>query len=174
MPYNDEWIKEFQDLGSSLRNALGDAAIRIDHIGSTSIPNLAAKPIVDVQVSVSSLDTLDSYRIQLENLGFAYRANNRDSTKGYFRETPGNKRIHIHVRKAGSWAEQLALLFRDYMRTHPDDCKRYEELKYALAKRYENNRQMYTESKDKIIWEIIRKADKWSQRTGWNPPRSDA
>lgn len=61
------------------------------------------------------------------------------------------------MRHEGSWPEQLALLFRDYMRTHPGDCKQYGELKYRLAEKYTNNRHMYTESKDTLIWEILQK-----------------
>lgn len=73
------------------------------------------------------------------------------------------------MRHEGSWPEQLALLFRDYMRTHPGDCKQYGELKYRLAEKYTNNRHMYTESKDTLIWEILQKTDKWSQNIGWIP-----
>lgn len=174
VPYNSEWSKEFQNLGDSLRNALGDIAIRIDHIGSTAIPGLAAKPIIDIQISVNSLQLLDSFRKPLESLGFIHRADNPDRSKRYFREALGSKRTHIHVRREGSWSEQLALLFRDYMRTHPEDCKRYEDLKYRLAEEYRNNRRMYTETKDFLIWEILRKADKWSQNIGWILQETDA
>ncbi|WP_440603860.1 GrpB family protein [Bacillus sp. GB_SG_008] len=174
VPYKSEWPREFQDLGNSLRVVLEDVAIRIDHIGATSIPGLAAKPIIDVQISVRTLELLDSFREPLESLGFIHRADNSDRSKRYFREAPGNKRTHIHVRREGSWPEQLALLFRDYMRNHPEDCKRYEDLKYKLVKEYVNDRGMYTEAKDPLIWEILRKADKWSQNTGWMPPKSDA
>ncbi|MES5929838.1 GrpB family protein [Bacillus cereus group sp. MG9] len=174
VPYKSEWSKEFQNLGDSLRSVLGDVAIRIDHIGSTSIPGLAAKPIIDIQISVNSLELLDSFKKPLKSLGFIYRADNSDRSKSYFREIPDSKRTHIHVRREGSWPEQLALLFRDYMRTHPEDCKQYGELKYRLAEKYTNNRHMYTESKDPLIWEILRKADKWSQNIGWIPQRTDA
>lgn len=112
VPYKSEWPREFQDLGGSLRSALGDVAVRIDHIGCTSIIGLAAKPIIDVQISVKNLELLDAFRKPLENLGFIYRADNSDRLKRYFREAPGSKRTHIYVRREGSWSEQLALLFR--------------------------------------------------------------
>jgi GrpB-like predicted nucleotidyltransferase (UPF0157 family) len=113
VPYDPLWPERFLELGVALRQALGETALRIDHIGSTAIPGLDAKPIIDVQISVVSFKPLHAYRIPIESLGFVFRANNPDLTKRYFREGPGRRRTHIHVRRVGSWAEQGALLFRD-------------------------------------------------------------
>ena len=103
-PYDPKWHEEFSLLVVALRSALGNTAIRIDHIGSTSIPSLDAKPIVDVQISVKSFEPLDAYRIPLDKLGYYHRADNTEKTERYFREKPGGKRTHIHVTKAGSWS----------------------------------------------------------------------
>ena len=135
-PYDPEWPDLFSELGSALREVLGQTALRIDHIGSTAIPGLDAKPVIDVQISVASFEPLDAYRVPIESVGFVLRADNPDLTKRYFRERPGERRTHIHVRRAGSWAEQVVLLFRDYMRTHEEDAGRYAELKVRLAKEY--------------------------------------
>jgi GrpB-like predicted nucleotidyltransferase (UPF0157 family) len=118
-PYDPEWPELFRRLGASLRSALGDVALRIDHIGSTSIPGMDAKPIIDVQISVASLDPVDPFRIPLEAAGFLWRSNNPELTKRYFRERLGTRRTHIHVRKHGSFSQQFPLLFRDYLRAHP-------------------------------------------------------
>jgi GrpB-like predicted nucleotidyltransferase (UPF0157 family) len=83
-------------------------------------------------------------------------------------------RTHIHVRRAGSFSEQLNLLFRDYMRRHADDARAYADLKRQLAQEYREDRPGYTESKDAFIWDIIRKADRWAADTGWHPGPSDA
>ena len=175
VPYDPEWPKMFARLGSSVRNALGDIALRIDHIGSTAVPGLAAKPIIDIQISVASLEPVEVYRIPLESIGFVWRADNPELTKRYFREKPGERRIHIHVRRAGSFSEQFPLLFRDYMRTHDEDAQRYAELKYGLAEEYGENRHGYVEAKGPFIWEIMRKADvEWAQSIGWEPGPSDA
>ncbi|WP_155590453.1 GrpB family protein [Lysinibacillus cavernae] len=174
LPYTVEWAQEFHALGSKLRESLGDIALRIDHIGSTAVPGLASKPIIDIQISVETLTSLEAFKIPLESLGFIFRVDNSDFSKRYFREAPGNRRIHIHVRQAGSWAEQLALLFRDFLRCHPDYCRRYEQVKYELAKKYTHNRQLYTDSKEAVIWEILKQANHWSQRTGWSPANSDS
>ena len=169
VPYDPKWPHLFSKLGSMLRDGLGAIALRIDHIGSTSIAGLAAKPIIDIQISVAEFEPLDLYRLPLEELGYVFRAKNPELTKRYFREQPGARRTHIHVRRSGSWAEQFALLFRDYMRSHDEDVQAYAKLKYDLAKEYREDRQRYTDAKAPLIWEIMRKADRWSQETGWKP-----
>jgi GrpB-like predicted nucleotidyltransferase (UPF0157 family) len=85
-------------LGTTLRTALGKTSRRIDHIGSTSVPGLDAKPIIDIQISVVAFEPLNTYRLPLENLGYVFRAENPELTKRYFREAPGQQRTHIHVR----------------------------------------------------------------------------
>ncbi len=89
---------------------------------------------------------------------------------------PGERRIHIHVRRAGSFSEQFALLFRDYLRTHSDIAEQYAQLKMNLAQKYNRveDRQAYTEAKEPFIWSVITQADAWAQLTGWFPGPSDA
>ena len=174
VPYDTGWPALFSRRGAKLRAALGDVALRVDHIGSTSVQGLAAKPVIDIQVSVTSLEPIGAYRLPLEGLGFNYRIDNADLTKRYFREAPGSRRAHIHVRRSGSWAEQFSLLFRDYMRTHQEDAARYAELKRRLAAQYGEDRHGYTEAKEPFIWEVMRLADRWSQDVGWEPGTSDA
>lgn len=172
-PYDHNWPRLFNQVGTGLRAVLGDTALRIDHIGSTSIPGLDAKPIIDIQVSVVSFEPLNAFRLPLEHLGYVFRAENPDLTKRYFRESPGQRRTHIHVRCWGSWSEQQALLFRDYMRVHRDDASRYARLKYALARIYKDDRVGYSDAKSPFIWEIMAKADRWSQDVGWKAGQTD-
>lgn len=176
VPYDATWPEQFQGLAQPLRQAIGPPAQRIDHIGSTSVPGLAAKPIIDIQISVADFEPLDAYRLPLERLGYAFRADNPERTKRYFREAPGQRRVHIHVRRSGSFSEQFALLFRDYMRTHSDSAARYAQVKIELAQRYTRveDREAYTESKSPYIWSIMAQADRWAQQIGWIPGRSDA
>jgi GrpB-like predicted nucleotidyltransferase (UPF0157 family) len=174
VPYSSEWPQRFEQLSRSFRRALGDVAVRIDHIGSTAVPGLAAKPIIDIQISVRDFEPLDAYRVPLEQLGYVFRTDNTERTKRYFREPPRTPRTHVHVRRVGSWAEQFALLFRDYLRAHNDDARRYEVLKSELAERYRHDRDGYTEAKEPFIWEVMGRADRWSQEVGWMPGPSDA
>lgn len=127
--YSGEWPALFADVGQRLRRELGDVALRIDHIGSTAVPGLDAKPVIDLQVSVASLEPLAVCREPIERAGFVHRADNPELTKRYFRERPGARRTHIHVRRAGSFSEQFALLFREYLRAHPEHAATYAALK---------------------------------------------
>ena len=173
VPYDSNWMTQFQEIGGLIRSALREHAIRIDHIGSTSIKGLDAKPIIDIQISVQSLEPVNIYQSLLEHIGFAYRCDNPDQSKRYFRESPGNKRIHIHVRESGSWSEQFALLFRDYMRSNEGDCRNYAALKYKLAESFRNDRHNYVNAKEPFIWEAMKRASSWSQDIGWRPAKSD-
>ena len=168
------WPRRFAELGRALRGALGDVALRIDHVGSTAVPGLAAKPVVDVQISVVSLDPIEPFKVPLERLGLVYRATNTERTKRYFREPPGQPRTHVHVRRAGSFSEQFALLFRDYLREHPAAAAGYAAAKRDLAARHRHDRAAYTDAKGPVVWELIRRADEWAQRIGWQPGSSDA
>lgn len=174
VPYDPAWPALFRRDAARLRQALGPTALRIDHIGSTAVPDLAAKPVIDIQISVLSFDPLNAYRRPLEALGFVFRADNPDRTKRYFREAPGNRRTHIHVRVHGSWSEQFALLVRDFLRAHPDVAERYAVVKRALARQHAADRHAYTDAKGPFIWQMIHAASDWSQRTGWAPGPSDA
>ena len=172
--YDPAWPVWFTELGRELRAGLGEAALRIDHIGSTAVPGLAAKPIIDIQVSVADFEPLDAYRQPLERLGYVYRADNPERTKRYFREPPGRRRTHVHVRRAGSFSEQWALLFRDYLRAHPEVAAEYAAEKRRLALRFREDRHAYSDAKGPCVWEVIRKADGWAQTQGWLPGSSDA
>jgi GrpB-like predicted nucleotidyltransferase (UPF0157 family) len=174
VPYDPGWPVLFCELGHRLRQALGDIAVRIDHVGSTAVPGLAAKPVLDVQVSVATLEPLDAYRLPLEAAGWSWRADNPDLTKRYFREVPGGQRTHVHVRQAGSFGEQITLLFRDYLRAHPDEASSYAALKYRLAKEFRDDRPRYVDSKGPFVWQVLARAGAWSQANGWQPGPSDA
>lgn len=174
VPYDVRWPRRFAELADRLRGALGDVALRIDHIGSTAVPALAAKPVVDIQISVAALDPVGPFREPLQRLGYVYRAGNTERTKRYFREPPGAPRTHIHVRRAGSFSEQFPLLFRDYLRTHADEAAAYETLKRRLAAQFGHDGAAYTNAKVPFFWDVIRRADQWSQQSGWEPGPSDA
>jgi GrpB-like predicted nucleotidyltransferase (UPF0157 family) len=172
--YDLAWPDRFRELAMPMRAALGDVALRIDHIGSTAVPGLDAKPIIDIQVSVADFDPLDAFRVALGRIGYVFRSENPERTKRYFRESPGQRRTHVHVRRSGSWAEQFALLFRDFLRAHADEAQRYAALKHSLAALYRTERDRYTEAKEPFIWELMRRADRWSQDVEWRVGASDA
>jgi GrpB-like predicted nucleotidyltransferase (UPF0157 family) len=173
-PYSAEWPGLFRELAGALRRALGDAAIRIDHIGSTAVPGLAAKPIIDVQISVRQLEPVESYGLALVHLGYRFRPDNDDPSRRYFREGSGRRRTHVHVRQAGSPDEQRTLLFRDYLRADRDEMRRYEGAKRRLATQYRHRRRAYVDAKGVIIEKMLQRAEDWAHRTEWLLSPSDA
>jgi GrpB-like predicted nucleotidyltransferase (UPF0157 family) len=109
----------------------------------------------------------------MERIDYLHIIDNPDKTKRYFREKGNKKRTHIHIREAGSWSEQISLLFRDYLREHPEDCKVYANVKYKLMEQYRWQRERYVEEKESIVWELLMKAHGWSQAAGWRPGNTD-
>lgn len=172
--YDPSWPVLFRQIAAPMREALGPVSLRIDHIGSTAVPGLAAKPVIDIQISVASFDPITAFRDPLERLGYVFRAENPERTKRYFRESPGTRRTHIHVRVKGSWNEQFALLFRDYVRTHREAAERYATLKADLARQFPHDQEAYTNAKGPFIWAIMADANVWAQTDGWAPGPSDA
>ncbi|MGR6465469.1 GrpB family protein [Rhizobium sp. PAMB 3182] len=168
--YRDEFLKH----AKFIRAELGATAVRIDHIGSTSVAGLAGKPIVDIQISVVDLAIDYDLIAGLTALGYHYRSSNKDLTKRYFRERENERRLHIHVRELGSFHEQCSLLFRDFMRMHPEDHVAYVALKRDLAQSAGANRALYVDGKNQHVWACIRKASEWAQRTGWHVGPSDS
>jgi GrpB-like predicted nucleotidyltransferase (UPF0157 family) len=172
-PWTPAWAEEFQARARALRAALGERALRIDHIGSTSVAGLAAKPIVDIQVSVAEFDPFEPLQSAMAEAGYVWKDSNPELSKRYFRETAGAKRCHVHVRRAGSWHEQWALLFRDYVRGRPPVAAAYAAEKRRLAARFGADRHGYTDAKGDFFWATIRQADQWASDTGWRPGPSD-
>ena len=172
--YDAAWPELFAALARELRLALGSVALRIDHVGSTAVPDLAAKPIIDVQISVASLEPLSALREPIESCGFVWRADDNDLSRRYFRERPGRRRTHVHMRRAGSFSEQLNLLHRDYLRVDPSRAAEYAALKRKVSHLLLTDRQAYVEAKAPFVWETLTLAHDWAQKTGWEPGPSDA
>ena len=172
--YDPSWPAAFAALSCPLRMALGEVALRIDHIGSTAVPGLDAKPIVDMQISVADFEPLSAFRDPIESRGFVFRPKRNELTRRYFREQPGALRTHIHVRRAGSFSEQLNLLHRDYLRADLARAGEYARLKHSVAHLLSVSGQAYVDAKVSFGWETIRLAEEWSQQVGWQPGPSDA
>lgn len=168
-PHDAAWRTQFAGLGRRLRLALGDGALRIDHIGATAVNGLPARPVIDVQLSVRALMPEAAYREPLTALGFVMEAGDADRMRRFFRETNTPSRFHLHVRAAGTLGEQAALLLRDYLRTD-----RAARVKVAKRKQQLEAEEVYTATKDALLWETLADAYQWAQQTGWTPGVSDA
>ena len=167
--YSDpEWGGLYEQYRTKLANPLGPVALRINHVGSTAIRGLPAKPVIDIQVSVSDVTNEDSYRPAIESLGWPLRA--REPDHRFFRPPATEERfVHVHVCSAGSGWEHRHLLFVAYLRAHPEHTARYARLKHDLAQRFGADRQGYTDAKNDFIAETLALADAWVARTGWQP-----
>jgi GrpB-like predicted nucleotidyltransferase (UPF0157 family) len=144
MPYNKRWPTEFHQLGADLREALAGLALRIDHIGSASVPGLAAKDVIDIQVAVASLDPeplVQKFRsVGYEHLALIDRDHIPPWTRAsdqwrklLFQRRAPQRRANVHVRAADPANTRYALLFRDYLRAHPRAAGAYADLKRKLA-----------------------------------------
>jgi GrpB-like predicted nucleotidyltransferase (UPF0157 family) len=184
-PYDENWPREFAEIAGPLRAALGEVALRIDHIGSTAVPGLAAKDIIDVQVSVRDFDVL--FEALLSSLGYSRRFDiNSDHLppqmpgpaseweKRYFQPPEGLRPTHLHVRAYGRANQRYALLFRDYLRTHPVAAGAYAEIKLSLARYHPENWDAYYDIKDPVCDVIWSAAEEWTRMTGWEPGPPDA
>jgi GrpB-like predicted nucleotidyltransferase (UPF0157 family) len=163
--YDPAWPRMFEAEKTHLLNSLPPGLIRrIEHFGSTAVPNLAAKPIVDMLVEVSSLEeTKDRIVPILEAQGYDYfwRATHGESEPPFYawfikRDSAGTRTHHVHMveRHFEHWDR---LIFRDYLIQHQETAKEYEALKFALARRYQNDREAYTEAKSEFIAQVMRK-----------------
>jgi GrpB-like predicted nucleotidyltransferase (UPF0157 family) len=155
--YNPRWPELYEAEKARLLDALGPAVAGIEHMGSTSVPGLGAKPIIDIMLGVRNLDDAQAFIEPLARLGYEYRPEFETSIpdRRFFRRIETNVRTHhLHVVEMGGAFWERHLLFRDYLRTHPETAQAYEALKRDLAARYAHDRDAYTESKTAFIQQI--------------------
>jgi len=166
--WDPRWLDQFQRMRKRLADALGDTALRIEHVGSTAIPGIPAKPIVDIQISVPDVDDDDAFVAPIEAQGFELRF--IEPGHRYFRPPPGVPReFQVHVCDIGSDWERVHLLFRDYLRTHPEVAAEYGRMKLRLAQQHKQERIAYNDDKGPFIDAVVRVAEEWARQTGWVP-----
>jgi GrpB-like predicted nucleotidyltransferase (UPF0157 family) len=146
-----------------LRGVLDPAqVIGIEHFGSTAVPGLAAKPIIDILIAVASLAVAKATMVDpITSLGYLYWAENPKSDRMFFvKGMPphGARRTHhVHITELGGEMCRRRLAFRDHLRAHPDEARRYEALKYELADRFANDRERYTDEKTEYLESVYSK-----------------
>lgn len=175
VPADPAWPRRFAALAAELRAVLGDQAERIDHIGSTSVPGLGAKDVIDIQVSVVALEPHAAVGAALVGQGWSFMADNPDHRKRfYFRRGDGLPDANLHVRRTGEFSQQASLLFRDHLRADATARARYEATKRALAEREWDDVDAYADAKGDCVWQLLREADRWAWAVGWSAGPSDA
>ena len=152
--YDTGWPKKFEVHARVIADALGSVALQIDHIGSTSIPGLAAKPIIDILVIVQNSADESAYMSRLEAAGYLLRVREPDWNEHRMFRTH-EKDVHVHIYSVGCAEIQRVLTFRDHLRINIDDRRRYEQTKRELASREWSTMNEYAEAKTEVIESII-------------------
>jgi GrpB-like predicted nucleotidyltransferase (UPF0157 family) len=180
---DETWRGQFDEIGRSLRLAFGERALRIDHIGSTAVPGLLAKDVIDVQVTVESFDDIADI---LTRCGFTLWPDIASDHRPPGAEVPDEelvkllaqaaapRRINLHVRLAGRFNQRYPLLCRDYLRSHPDAARAYGEVKRHLARIVGGDHDAYYDVKDPVFDIIMAGAEAWAAATNWEPGPTDA
>lgn len=183
VPYRSSWAGEFAEIGAAMRLAVGDGALAIHHIGSTSVPGLDAKDVIDVQMTVANLDA--PIRGALETIGYWMKEGpvSDHCPPGMTLEPVeldkrlfgfSGRRVHLHVREVGRFNQRYPLLCRDYLRSHPLAAQAYGEIKRQLARYFPENVEAYYDVKDPVFDVLMVGAEEWALATGWSVPGTDA
>lgn len=178
--YDPKWPEEFARIKSSLEEILGDLALRIDHIGSTSVPGLGAKDVIDIQITVRGLDPLIQRQLvkagykPWESIAHDHVPQGEDEDpkrweKMFFSQPESQRRANIHVRVEGNPNQIYPLLFRDYLRAHPNSARSIEIIKHEIARRHANDMDAYYDIKDPVYDLIWDAALEWARHTNWKP-----
>ncbi|MCE0539901.1 GrpB family protein [Kineosporia rhizophila] len=161
--YSESWPAMFSQERERIVGALGEKAFRVDHVGSTSVPGLTAKPIIDIDLSVFDAEDEADYVPALESAG--YQLGVRET--GHRMMRTADRSVHLHICSAGSEWERRHLLFRDWLRTDQADRQAYAALKLQLAQRDWPDAEAYADAKSGLIAEITDRAESWAAATSW-------
>lgn len=169
--YDPRWPSQFAQEAARIQAALGkELIVAVEHFGSTAVPGLSAKPIIDMLVGVRSVAEARAQAVPaLESLGYAFWYDNPNPAHLFFvKGLPPNgpRTHHIHMMEPGTFRDPKnegflfwdRLLFRDYLRAHPDEVQRYKAIKSDLASQYPDDREAYTDGKTEYVYGVMQKA----------------
>jgi dephospho-CoA kinase len=179
--HDPRWVEQARRLSARLAYAVGDHATAVDHVGSTAVPGLRARDVIDLQLSVRSLDDAEAARSALEDAGFPLVGTVPDTPKHHDQD-PGHWRkrlhgsadpgriVHLHVREEGSPGWRSALLVRDWLRAERVEADAYAAEKRRLASAHATT-SAYSEAKEPWFDDALLRAEAWAARSGWSPAR---
>lgn len=163
--YDASWPATFGSIREQIDQALQDVAIAIEHVGSTSVPGLAAKPVIDMCIVVRRDDVPKAIEL-LATLGYVHVGNQGIVDREAFKHSSNKPARHLYVTPDDSAELHRQILFRDYLRANPEVAKQYGELKKKTAEQYRNDRVAYTDAKTGFIVDVIQKAMPHRDRAG--------
>ena len=155
--YDPAWPQLFEQLRDRVVAALGDLVVAVEHVGSTAVPGLPAKPIIDLDVVIPAIADLPAAIERLATLGYVHRGDLGIPGRKAFSRPPDTPPHHLYVCARDSAELRRHLLFRDYLRSHPEDARAYGALKRQLAARFRDDREAYTEAKSAFVADILRR-----------------
>jgi len=179
--YQPRWVDEFTQIARHIRDLVGRAAMRIDHIGSTAVPGLGGKDVIDIQITVSDLDEADGLTSLLRAAGFRQGATfeydvfhkkpetDLELRKLFMREPESERRTHLHIRELGRFNQRYALLFRDYLRSSEDVRAEYELVKRRASQLFPESIDGYLFLKEPVLHIIYEAASLWAEKVRWSP-----
>ena len=156
MPHDPRWAQLFETAAAELFQLLGSRVTAVEHIGSTAVSGLDAKPVLDIMASVSSLHLPESFFEDIQTIGYQHRPMDTVTGRLFFAKGPENCRTHnLSVCEKGSTFWKSHILFRDRLRSDLSLAARYAALKHELAKRFPDDRLAYTQAKERFILKAI-------------------
>jgi GrpB-like predicted nucleotidyltransferase (UPF0157 family) len=157
-PYDPEWPVFFESEKQRIQQAVGRLVLAVEHVGSTSVVGLSAKPIIDIAIALREYEDGFQCVEPLAELGYLYKGEHGVAGRHYFRTNNELVKVHIHMTALShrEWRDHLA--FRDFLRSHPDASREYAALKHQLTTTCGADREKYTGAKSEFIEDILRKA----------------
>ena len=159
--YDERWSLKFEWEVEKLNFIFGNEIVDVHHIGSTSVSGLKAKPIIDIMPIVRNIELVDVYNQDMQDIGYEPKGENGITGRRYFQKGGDNRSHHVHIYQVGNYEIKRHLAFRDYLREHHIEKKRYGELKEKLAKQYPYDVESYINGKESLVKEIEVKALHW-------------
>lgn len=165
-PWTEQWIKKYEEEEILLKQIFKKDLHAIYHIGSTSIPTIGyAKPIIDILIVVKDINKIDFYNGAMISKGYNPKGENGIAGRRYFTKGNENRTHHVHIFQEGNENINIHLNFKNYLLKHPEDAKKYGELKLKLASQYPNDTHQYQEGKMEITNELVKRAITFSSKT---------
>jgi GrpB-like predicted nucleotidyltransferase (UPF0157 family) len=162
--YDSAWPVMAEQELRRIKEAVADVAVRLEHVGSTAVPGLAAKPVIDLQLSVADMEPRERYVAPLERLGYLFAPAPESPDYHFFAKPPERPRTyHLHVCETRSEHEFRHVAVRDFLRSHPDEAVHYAALKREVVARHPQDRLAYIDGKDAYVTALEQRAVTWAR-----------
>lgn len=161
--YDEKWAVLFAEEADKLKLVFENEMVAIHHIGSTAVPGLKAKPIIDIMPVVKDISLVDKYNEEMKSIGYEPKGENGIPNRRYFQKGGDNRTHHVHIYQVGSPEIKRHLAFRDYLLQNSRVMKSYGELKERLAQQFPYDIESYINGKDSFVKKIELKALEWAK-----------